>query len=55
LQEFVHRCVSDVAAADALGRAAKKVVQSHRGATARTLQAIENLVGQPAVQSREAA
>jgi 3-deoxy-D-manno-octulosonic-acid transferase len=55
LQEFVRRCLTDVPAADALGRSAKKVVQSHRGATARTLGSISDLIGQPIEQSRQAA
>ena len=55
LQEFVLRCLTDVPAADALGRAAKKVVQSHLGATERTLGAISDLIGQPVMQNREAA
>jgi 3-deoxy-D-manno-octulosonic-acid transferase len=55
LQQFVLRCLTDVPAADALGRAAKKVVQSHLGATERTLGAISDLIGQPVAEERESA
>ena len=37
LQEFVRRCLTDIPAADALGRAARDVIRRHRGATQRTL------------------
>ena len=40
LKQFVQRCLQDIPAADALGRAAKEVVQRHRGATARTIAGI---------------
>lgn len=45
LAAFVERCLSDVPAADALGRAARQVVSKHRGATERTVAAIEEFVG----------
>ena len=38
LQRFVTRCLDDVPAADALGRAAQQVVQAHRGAHDRTIE-----------------
>jgi 3-deoxy-D-manno-octulosonic-acid transferase len=40
LETFVRRCLSDIPAADALGQAARKVIDRHRGATAKTIQAI---------------
>ena len=40
LERFVRRCLTDIPAADSLGRAAQKVVESHRGATHRTLDAL---------------
>jgi 3-deoxy-D-manno-octulosonic-acid transferase len=52
LQRFVQRCLSDIPAADALGQAARQIVDQHRGATQRTVEAL----AQPApVESREAA
>lgn len=45
LQAFVSRCLNDVPAADALGNAAKRVVQRHRGATDRTIAAITETIG----------
>ncbi|MCC9642737.1 3-deoxy-D-manno-octulosonic acid transferase [Rhodopirellula sp. JC740] len=38
LTQFVAKCVTDVASADALGQAAAKLVQQHRGAYNETLQ-----------------
>ncbi|MGB7329003.1 MAG: 3-deoxy-D-manno-octulosonic acid transferase [Rubripirellula sp.] len=40
LEAFVRRCLDDIPAADALGRAAKAVVNKHRGAIDRTVDAI---------------
>jgi 3-deoxy-D-manno-octulosonic-acid transferase len=40
LKEFVSRCLSDVPAADALGRAARAVVNEHCGATERTVRGL---------------
>ncbi len=40
MRAFVLRCLDDVPAADALGRAAQCVVQHHRGATERTVEGI---------------
>jgi 3-deoxy-D-manno-octulosonic-acid transferase len=40
LEQFVRRCLDDVPSADALGRAAQKVVEHNRGATARTIKAL---------------
>ncbi|MGB7347722.1 MAG: 3-deoxy-D-manno-octulosonic acid transferase, partial [Pirellulaceae bacterium] len=37
LSDFVRRCLNDIPAADALGRAARKVIDQHRGATERTV------------------
>ncbi|MFK8115226.1 MAG: 3-deoxy-D-manno-octulosonic acid transferase [Rubripirellula sp.] len=37
MKAFVDRCLCDVPAADALGRAAKELVAKHRGATERTV------------------
>ncbi|MCO8122748.1 hypothetical protein NHH03_13455 [Stieleria sp. TO1_6] len=55
LQTFVQRCLTDVPAADALGRSAKSVVEQHRGATDRTVTAIANLIGFSASAQRQAA
>lgn len=54
LQAFVERCLTDVPAADALGRAAKHVVEQHRGATERTVAAIESFI-EPESASRRCA
>jgi 3-deoxy-D-manno-octulosonic-acid transferase len=40
LQQFVHRCLTDIPAANALGRAASGVVESQRGATEKTIAAL---------------
>ncbi len=40
LQQFVGKCLTDIPAADALGRAARRIVDSQRGATQRTLDAL---------------
>ncbi|TWU49374.1 3-deoxy-D-manno-octulosonic acid transferase [Rubripirellula reticaptiva] len=40
LEAFVRRCLDDIPAADALGRAAKAVVKKHRGAIKRTVNSI---------------
>ena len=40
LEQFVVRCLSDIPAADSLGRAARRVVQRHLGATDRTIAAL---------------
>ncbi len=37
LREFVYRCLNDQPSADELGRAARRVVQAHLGATDRTI------------------
>ncbi|TWU07678.1 3-deoxy-D-manno-octulosonic acid transferase [Stieleria varia] len=44
LNAFVVRCLTNVPAADALGRAAQEVVEQHRGATARTIDALASFV-----------
>jgi len=44
LTRFVRRCLDEPPAADALGRSARTFVQSHQGATARTVDA---LLGEP--------
>lgn len=46
LRRFVERCLTDIPAADALGRAARKVVGQHRGATHRTIEMIAGKVEQ---------
>lgn len=46
LRRFVERCLNDPPAADAVGRAAREVVEQHRGANQRTIFAI---AGQPPV------
>lgn len=40
LSEFVQRCLTDIPAADSLGRAAREVVADHRGATQKTVNQI---------------
>jgi 3-deoxy-D-manno-octulosonic-acid transferase len=40
LTAFVARCVDDIPAADSLGRNARRVVDSHRGAIARTVRVL---------------
>ena len=40
LTRFVRRCLTDIPAADSLGRAAREVIARHRGATERTVQAL---------------
>ncbi len=40
LQAFVQRCLTDIPAADSLGRAACDIVRSHRGATQRTVESL---------------
>jgi 3-deoxy-D-manno-octulosonic-acid transferase len=64
LRAFVKRCVDDPPAADALGHAAQAVVEAHRGATDRSVQAIlETVTGlepeqgsdSPGIPARDAA
>lgn len=43
LEDFVRRCLEDGPAADALGRAAQRVVQAHRGAHDRTITMLRQL------------
>jgi 3-deoxy-D-manno-octulosonic-acid transferase len=40
LERFVQRCLTDIPAADSLGRSAREVVRRHRGATQRTVEAL---------------
>lgn len=40
LASFVRRCLQDIPAADSLGRAARKVIRTHRGALKQTIEAI---------------
>jgi 3-deoxy-D-manno-octulosonic-acid transferase len=40
LRAFVKRCLTDIPAADALGRQAQQVVEQHRGAIGRTIKAM---------------
>jgi 3-deoxy-D-manno-octulosonic-acid transferase len=40
LAQFVRRCLSDIPAADALGRSARAVIAEHRGASDRTVSAL---------------
>lgn len=51
LQGFVKRCLTDLPAADSLGRAAKRLVQSKRGASQMTVRAIGDgvAVSQPEI------
>ncbi|WP_182868114.1 3-deoxy-D-manno-octulosonic acid transferase [Rhodopirellula sp. JC639] len=55
LESFVLRCLNDVPAADALGRAAQQVVQQHRGATERTIEAIGRFIDSGAESKHRAA
>ena len=55
LQAFIERCLIDVPAADSLGRAARKVVATHRGATDRTMMAIKELLDPTATADRKVA
>jgi 3-deoxy-D-manno-octulosonic-acid transferase len=52
LHAFVRRCLNDIPAADSLGRSAQAIVESHRGATERTLDA---LVGKVTSDKKQAA
>lgn len=40
LKQFVERCLTNIPAADSLGRAACRLIQQHLGATERTVQAL---------------
>ena len=40
LHAFVKRCLTDIPAADSLGRSAREIVLKHRGATQRTLEGV---------------
>lgn len=40
LAQFVRRCLTDIPAADSLGRAAQQMIARHRGATERTVHAL---------------
>ncbi|MDM4018910.1 3-deoxy-D-manno-octulosonic acid transferase [Roseiconus lacunae] len=56
LESFVRRCLNDEPAANQLGRAAKMVVESHRGATSNTLEMLASLLPvRPNRQSNRAA
>ncbi|TWU26175.1 3-deoxy-D-manno-octulosonic acid transferase [Novipirellula galeiformis] len=41
LRQFVEQCLTDIPAADALGRTARRVIAEHQGATERTLDALQ--------------
>ncbi|MFG0261706.1 MAG: 3-deoxy-D-manno-octulosonic acid transferase [Novipirellula sp. JB048] len=41
LERFVKRCLTDIPSADALGRAARRVIAEHQGATERTVDALQ--------------
>ena len=45
LETFLIRCLTDIPAADELGRRAQMLVQQHRGAIDRTIHAIRNRIG----------
>ncbi|MDV6033642.1 MAG: 3-deoxy-D-manno-octulosonic acid transferase [Phycisphaera sp. RhM] len=55
LEAFLERCLTDIPAADALGRAAKQVVEQHRGASERTVDAIGQLLASNHQSQRRAA
>ncbi len=54
LREFVRRCLSDPPTADSLGRAAREIVQQHRGATDRTVEALLPWLSSSSHQERAA-
>ncbi|GAA5506907.1 3-deoxy-D-manno-octulosonic acid transferase [Novipirellula caenicola] len=54
LREFVERCLTDIPSADALGRAARRVISEHQGATQRTVSALRRQLHRPQ-QQRHAA
>ncbi len=55
LRAFVRRCLTDIPAADALGRAARDVIATQRGATERTVQALTRVRQKPVHQVTRAA
>jgi len=56
LSQFVRRCLTDIPAADSLGRAAREMISEHRGATQRTITALlATAAVAPTVNSRRAA
>lgn len=55
LRAFVDRCLTDIPAADAIGRAARMFVASQRGATNKTIQALTAARQKPVHQVKRAA
>lgn len=55
LTTFVARCLDEPPAADALGRQARAVVMSHRGATEKTVQQLSRLLESESTQWRQRA
>ena len=55
LEQFLRRCLDDIPAADRLGMAAQTVVQQHRGATARTIETLQAILGDQPHSARRAA
>ncbi|EMI15444.1 protein containing Three-deoxy-D-manno-octulosonic-acid transferase [Rhodopirellula maiorica SM1] len=54
LHQFVERCLTDIPSADALGRAARRVISEHQGATQRTIDALQRRLHRPQQQQRAA-
>ncbi|WP_372716905.1 3-deoxy-D-manno-octulosonic acid transferase [Novipirellula sp.] len=54
LQQFVERCLTDIPSADALGRAARRVIAEHQGATQRTIDALQQRLHQANQKQRAA-
>lgn len=52
LTTFVARCLDEPPAADSLGRQARSVVMSHRGATEKTVQQLSRLIGATPVKAK---
>ena len=55
LTAFVQRCLQDIPAADALGRAAQQVINQHRGAAEKTVTAISQSLGTQPQRNQKAA
>ncbi len=55
LESFLRRCLDDIPAADRLGSAAQAVIEQHRGATERTLETLQRVLGKQSPQIRRAA
>ncbi|WP_442509950.1 3-deoxy-D-manno-octulosonic acid transferase [Novipirellula sp. SH528] len=54
LRQFVERCLTDIPSADALGRAARRVISEHQGATQRTVDALQQRLRETSQKQRAA-